>query len=902
MFHRQYIEQSHNQSFQVLESKEYRFLGDKLVLSENSDEEEIKEQKKEFKVLQKTRKKLNWRKSIGLLLVQRRSSAMSYVDFNWEKFQLRLRGLLKKIIKGCTIEKPYILSPDGSIKMMWDLLCLGLVMYEMISIPLQISFEIDVSVEFSRVSTGIFAFDILLNFNTGIFEDGLLKMNRNAIIKDYVQFWFWVDFTTTFPYDIILDESSHFIQSAKLLRLLKFLRFIKILKLLRLAKLKKIMDKFNEILQLNSILAAILTFGKLFLFVLFFAHLLGCIFHFTAQQEDKNNQWLGDLYNADWYIRYINSLYWGVTTMTTVGYGDISPLNPTERFLGIFLLLIACGGFAFTMNSIGFALQKISEKSSQTKDKLSQVNKYMKKAKIPETLQNKIRKYLEYVWDRNGGVVLQQITGALSVDLSKELQEQVNGKLFGYLDIFWSNHSYDFLVLQVMPIMKEKVFCPQEIIFDESEQESYDIFMIQSGEVDIYFQKTNITVDKKGKNEFFGEISFYSAHKRTASAKSVDFSNIFRINSSDFLKLARSHSNDVQTYFKIRHKIVFDKDYSAINIRCYMCQMDDHIARDCPSLHFQVQASHYLAFLQQVKHVQQSSFVRKDRLDFNARFHNNLISRIQGKFIKTEKKIQYYQENKSHMLISIEQLEVQSIKTEEDDYNAINQINRLDNFDRRFKQSVRLKHRKNDNKNENNGHKTEFIGRKIRNTNRVTTIIRRDPMGKLTISCGSEDDQIDKVALERINKYLEDFHKKISLSRKKEWKEFSSIPNFEKYHEYHIYYPESNISKIIPQYQKQKAKIMTDVSLNSQTFGEEELISYAQYYCYDLEAVDISKFFNKTQNRNMLNYEEQRISRLDRRMKKMQNYIRKPARIKTAVLVLKAVKKFSKSLKNIPVL
>lgn len=49
---------------------------------------------------------------------------------------MRLRGLLKKMIKGCTIEKPYILSPDGSVKMMWDLLCLGLVMYEMISIPL----------------------------------------------------------------------------------------------------------------------------------------------------------------------------------------------------------------------------------------------------------------------------------------------------------------------------------------------------------------------------------------------------------------------------------------------------------------------------------------------------------------------------------------------------------------------------------------------------------------------------------------------------------------------------------------------------------------------------------------------------------------------------------------------
>lgn len=124
---------------------------------------------------------------------------------------MRLRAILKKVIKAFTIEKPYILSPDGSFKMLWDLLCLTLVIYELISIPLQMSFDINISVEFSRVSLGIFAFDILLNFNTGIFEDGLLKMNRHAILKDYLEFWFWVDCVSTFPYDIILDESSHFV-------------------------------------------------------------------------------------------------------------------------------------------------------------------------------------------------------------------------------------------------------------------------------------------------------------------------------------------------------------------------------------------------------------------------------------------------------------------------------------------------------------------------------------------------------------------------------------------------------------------------------------------------------------------------------------------------------------------
>jgi hyperpolarization activated cyclic nucleotide-gated potassium channel 2 len=45
-----------------------------------------------------------------------------------------------------------------------------------------------------------------------------------------------------------------------------------------------------------------------------------------------------DLIDEPWTVRYINSIYWAVTTMITVGYGDISPQTPIERLFGIFFL------------------------------------------------------------------------------------------------------------------------------------------------------------------------------------------------------------------------------------------------------------------------------------------------------------------------------------------------------------------------------------------------------------------------------------------------------------------------------------------------------------------------------------------------------------------------------------
>jgi len=48
--------------------------------------------------------------------------------------------------------------------------------------------------------------------------------------------------------------------------------------------------------------------------------------------------------------------------MITVGYGDITPVNPLEKVVVVFLTLISCGVFAYSINQIGSIINNITKK------------------------------------------------------------------------------------------------------------------------------------------------------------------------------------------------------------------------------------------------------------------------------------------------------------------------------------------------------------------------------------------------------------------------------------------------------------------------------------------------------------------------------------------------------------
>jgi hypothetical protein len=51
----------------------------------------------------------------------------------------------------------------------------------------------------------IFFADIFITFNTGIYKNAVLVMNRKVVMLEYLKKNFWIDTLSTFPYTYIMQ-------------------------------------------------------------------------------------------------------------------------------------------------------------------------------------------------------------------------------------------------------------------------------------------------------------------------------------------------------------------------------------------------------------------------------------------------------------------------------------------------------------------------------------------------------------------------------------------------------------------------------------------------------------------------------------------------------------------------
>ena len=108
------------------------------------------------------------------------------------------------------------------------------------------------------------------------------------------------------------------------------------------------------------------TFFNITMKIIIIAHYMGCFFFYFGMDDLRTNNrgWLIDeaLIDEDFTTQYITSLYWAFTTMSAVGYGEIVPVTKDERTYAMAAMIMSCGIFAYTVNSIGNIVSRYNQR------------------------------------------------------------------------------------------------------------------------------------------------------------------------------------------------------------------------------------------------------------------------------------------------------------------------------------------------------------------------------------------------------------------------------------------------------------------------------------------------------------------------------------------------------------
>jgi hypothetical protein len=332
-----------------------------------------------------------------------------------------------------------------------------LLTYCAITIPYRVGFEVIAVGPMLVVETLIdvfFIVDIFVRFRMGYtidseHLDSRIEMRPPKIACAYLKSWFVIDLLSGFPTQLValifLEEQASSGTSAT--RLPRLLRLPRLVRMLRLMKLLRVMRFFRS--ETSGVLKwlgkslgmppGMMRAVRLMTVTVVVAHTVACSWFFchsivalddsgcepdtgcepvfswwdsycgrqafaidmglTRHQLMLTGQELAvEGYNQppmceDTGLQYVVSLYWAVTTLTTMGYGDIGSQQPWEYAFSVVVMLMGVSCYAYIASNISIVLSSLDQEKTEMRDHLEKLEHFMFHKRLTRNLRRRLRAY-----------------------------------------------------------------------------------------------------------------------------------------------------------------------------------------------------------------------------------------------------------------------------------------------------------------------------------------------------------------------------------------------------------------------------------------------------------------------------------------------------------------------------
>ncbi|XP_054721984.1 potassium voltage-gated channel protein eag-like [Uloborus diversus] len=479
---------------------------------------------------------------------------------------------------------PHILLHYCAFKAIWDWVILCLTFYTAIMVPYNVAFKNKTSEDVSllvldSIVDVIFFIDIVLNFHTTFVGPGGEVVSDPKIIRmNYMRSWFIIDLLSCLPYDVFNafdhddDQGIGSLFSA-----------LKVVRLLRLGRVVRKLDRYLEYGAAMLIL--------LLCFYMLVAHWLACIWYSIGRSDAENgfvHSWLWKLSNITgkhFYYKsssnplsnstheltkgplrgtmYVTALYFTMTCMTSVGFGNVAAETDNEKAFTICMMIIGALLYATIFGHVTTIIQQMTSVTARYHEMLNNVREFMKLHEVPKALSERVMDYVVSTWAMSKGIDTKKVLSYCPKDMTADICVHLNRKVFNEHPAFRLASDGCLRALAMYFTMDHSA--PGDLLYHTGESIDTLCFVV-SGSLEVIQDDEVVAI--LGKNDVFGD-SFWkepSIGQSCANVRALTYCDLHAIKRDKLLEVlnfyhafANSFSRNLVLTYNLRHRLIFRK-------------------------------------------------------------------------------------------------------------------------------------------------------------------------------------------------------------------------------------------------------------------------------------------------------------------------------------------------------
>uniref|UniRef100_H2L6I2 Potassium voltage-gated channel, subfamily H (eag-related), member 1b n=2 Tax=Oryzias latipes TaxID=8090 RepID=H2L6I2_ORYLA len=474
---------------------------------------------------------------------------------------------------------PHIILHYCLFKTTWDWVILILTFYTAIMVPYNVSFKTKQNnvtwLVVDSIVDVIFLVDIVLNFHTTfVGPAGEVISDPKLIRMNYVKTWFVIDLLSCLPYDVInafenVDEGISSLFSS-----------LKVVRLLRLGRVARKLDHYIEYGAAVLVLL-VCVFGLA-------AHWLACIWYsigdYEVIDEETNSvrmdSWLyllGETVGRPYRLNssgrweggpskdsvYITSLYFTMTSLTSIGFGNIAPNTDGEKIFAVAMMMIGSLLYATIFGNVTTIFQQMYANTNRYHEMLNSVRDFLKLYQVPKGLSERVMDYIVSTWSMTRGIDTDKVLQICPKDMRADICVHLNRKVFKEHPAFRlaSDGCLRALAMEFQTIHS----APGDLIYHAGESVDSLCFVV-SGSLEVIQDDEVVAI--LGKGDVFGDVFWkeMTLAQSCANVRALTYCDLHVIKRDELQKVLEFYSNFANHFarnlvltYNLRKRIIFRK-------------------------------------------------------------------------------------------------------------------------------------------------------------------------------------------------------------------------------------------------------------------------------------------------------------------------------------------------------